>query len=242
MVIYYPILAFMQSIMFGFEKLDPLYFCANVLHLDHLKRSCLFNLFRHLHIHVWNQFILLNARACILITVGMTFSYFRILKQLKVNPGLARDPYRSFKIYQQLRIVLCLLWDNVNTVIGTCLVNGFFMVILGLCGSIFAFKSGNKIVPLMFFTILTIAMLGVLFSFRLACFMLDFSNDLLHSWSRIQIKRNEGYFSRKVRACKPLYIKAGNVGVISKRMQAKYLFSLLESTLNVLLILSDWIL
>lgn len=240
MVFYYPILAFMQSLMFGFENLDPLYFCADALHLENLKRSWTFTIFRHLHLHVWNQFILLNARACILITVGMTFSYFQILKQLNLNIALAKDVTRSFKIYQRLRIILCLLWANVNTVIGSCLANGFLMVILGTCGSIFAFKSGNNIVPLLFFTILTIAMFAVLVSFKFACFMLDFSSNLLHRWKVTQIRRNFGYLNKKIRACRPLFIKAGSVGIISKRMQAKYLSALLESTLNVLLILSGW--
>ncbi len=231
MVISYPIFGILQALMFGVGNLDLMYFNVSTLQLKGLQDSLCFNILRHLHLHIYTQWMLLSARACILIPVGMTLIFFQILVELKTYVAFERFGsfyHHSYKIYQELRIVICLLWGNINTVLGNSLAIGFLMNIFGTCGSILTFRLGYKIVPLVLFGISASLICGILVGLKMSCFLFKTSNDILCKWVQNRPRWNSRLYLRVVRACQPLYVKAGNVAVITEKLQAEYLFCLVR--------------
>lgn len=229
------------SIVYGFAQCGPLYIIfPNV----GLRKSPVFIIIKLVYYFTLFQWMLYNGRTCMLLTTGMSISLFRILRRLKskpvYNPGSINV---LLKLYREISLVLSLLGEHTNSMLGKCLTGCYFIIAVGPCCSILSLRSYPYKLSLAFILTSIMAFGSVLFVFKYCSNLLSSSRFILKRWKDgcKEWRNFEGKVCyRKVISCRLLVTKAGNISVISNKLAQGYFNSLLLDCMNVFIISSAY--
>ncbi len=179
----YPIIGLIISVFYVFGQLDPLYLFVNEYHLTTIKESYWFFWLRLFCFIIISQWILHSARTCILITVGMSVAFLRLLRNVKrANLQNPQSLEKIVRFYRKLSILLSLLSRLTNSIIGIFLGLAYFFIAGGICCLIFGIKEKDPKMILVFSNTTLGIICGLLFQFKMGDFLYCSSKFILNRW------------------------------------------------------------
>lgn len=241
LVIAYTVFALILALLYGFGQYDPLYFLYPKMTLG---TSFVFSIIRQIYFLISFQWIFLNGRTCVLLTIGMSVSFIRVLSNLKSKPVQSQSQVKALiRLYREFSIMLSLLSRHTNSMLGKCLVGIYVVIALGLNCAILGLKKGAPKLFITFTVVMLTAFCSVLFIFKIGCFIYYTSEVFLKRWQD-RCTQWRGFrgtiLRREVTCCRPLMIKAGDISVINGSLAQGYLNALLLDSMNVLIICSTY--
>lgn len=238
--ILYPCFGLICSVFYVFGKFDIMYLLANKFNFTVVQESNWFFLVR-LHCSViYSQWMLHNARTCIFITVGMSISLIKLLLNLKSTgiPTLQKLE-TLLQFYRELSVLLSLLTRITNKILGNILGLAYLMIAAGMCCFVFEFKQKDPKMIIVFLFITVVLFCAVLFLFKIGDFLYCSSSFILKRW-RNQCSKWQHFkgkvLLREIDSCRLLMVKAGEISVVTAKLQQGFLNALLQDSITAFLI------
>lgn len=237
----YPVIALILAFFYGFGKFDCLHFLYPEMSPMF---SFLFSAIRKVYFFLAFQWIFLNGRACLLITLEFSVTYVRILGRLKQKPVSTLNALPILiRFYRELSIVLSLIFEHMNTMIGACLSGGYLTILLGTCCAVWGVKQGSYKLFFTFSGLTMATFCAVRFIFLIGDFLQRTSQLILKRWE-IRCMEERSFKAklliREVKCSRLLMSKAGKISMISKSLEESYLNAVLQDSMTLLLICSSY--
>lgn len=244
--IFYPVFGAIVFLVYTVLQLDIIYVAAATVKLTSLIWPPVFTLLRVIILQVHCQWLLLNVRASLFIGTSTSIALFRLLAAIKLNSKLAMSQenlVKKFNAYNELAIALTLVSEMANTIFGLTLTLAYIMICAGFCAMVFCVRTSRWIGFSVLGVNLVFILGTVLFIFKIGSFLYETSTCILFNWStglRLQNQRPLLLIQKYVKSLQQLSLKAGNVSVVTVELNKGYFNSLLQNTLNLLLILKQY--
>lgn len=223
-----------------FGQFDPLYLFVNEFNLQIVKESYWFFLFRLCSYLIVVQWMLHNARACIFITVGMNISFIKLLLNLKRESIPTPQAMKAFvQLFRELSLILNLLTCLTNAILEKFLGLSYFLIATGICCLIFGIQENDFKMILVFSFMIVVIFCALLFLFKIGSFLHSSSKFILERWKK-RCSRWQSFegkvLLREIDSCRLLMLKAGDISVITIKLQQGFLNALLQDSATTLLL------
>lgn len=239
----YPVFGLFLSLLFCLLRLDPISFFVALLDIRVLQTSFLATFVRHAIIQLQIQWTLLNGRACIFLAVAMVITLYRLLEELRVSKNLTIiGIWKKVKTYRELYVLLSVVAENGNKLIGHTLSVLFLMVTVANCCIFYDFDNQSSIVSAVFIVIILICFCFGILVFKLGCLLNEESKAILRNF-QVETKLWNGFrgkqLQKTVKALQFLYVKAGSISAITVSLKQGYFDALLQDSISLLLLVKD---
>jgi len=236
----YPFLGLIMAVVYVVGRFDPMYLFVNEFNFKIVQETSLFFILRLYFFLIYIQWMLHSARTCIFITVGMSVSFIRVLLNLiRLSVPNSRSLEKLLHLYRELSVLLSLLTCLTNKILGNILALAYLLIAGGMCCFIYGVKENDPKLIIVFLFIIVGIFLAVLFLFRIGGFIYSSSILILKRW-RNQCSIWQHFkgkiLVREIDCCRLLTIKAGEISVVTRKLQQGFLNALLQDSITFFLI------
>lgn len=186
-------------------------------------------------IHEGQMLIMIIRMLGFLILYQFIIMIFLIRGMLKKSLSL-----NIIKIFQEIEIVLQMLYSAVSALTALILSFAFICTLLCTLTIYVGFKQNNLALalPCLVMTCISIAFVQV--TFAIGCIFFTVSRSLFRKWkTEASLYKQSGVsrtqMSRMVKSLRVIYIPAGNFGIIDTDIKMNYMNNLLENIVDILL-------
>lgn len=186
------------------------------------------------------QWIVLNARACILITCSIAIIFVRIFKTF-ANPNCKAKHQLMSKVrtYNEMSVLFKIVSESVNHVSGFIISLAFFIITISIC-CVFNTVMFRNTETLLLFGVITAMFVGsVVANFEVVSLLFEKSGKVLRGLeleSNKSTGRRDMQLVKIIRSLRTLSIRPGNACVITNGLMRSYFKSLLENTIDLTLL------
>lgn len=181
-----------------------------------------------------------NAKTSIFITVGLILSLIRFLLNFKrAKLPTPQTLETLLHVYRELSILLSSLLEISNKIIGNVLGLAYFLIMMGMFCVIFGIKGNDSKMIIVFLFITVVVFCAVLFIFKFGDFLHSCTFFILKRWRNrcSKWKHVKGkILLREVESCRLIMVKAGEISVITVKLQEGFLNSLLQDSMTALIL------
>lgn len=237
----YPFSSTLISLFFTFGNFDFVYVSMTYFEINSGLSSFLLTYGRHIIYMVQIQWMLLNAKAAIFVTLGIHIGNVKIFK-LMHNSKIIKSSDLSTQIivYKKVSIMLLMLSSMVNTVMGSGMAMEFLITLLGATVFVLGFGSlPNSILATLFVGTFS-SFGGALLMFEIGCYYHTTSRKILVRWKKHARKLHASRrleLEKTVWSCREISVKPAGISVVTVRLMEGYFDALLQNTLTVILLL-----
>lgn len=243
MILEYPFLASLTAYLLVTFYLDPVYVVLCLTSLKWLSKSRILFVIRHVYLHIVAQIMLGHCRFCILLTVGMAVSLFRLIsKQRKTEVFNISGLENQIVSVKNFNVLLTRLIYTVNPILRNILGVSYVLVVTGFCGVIYFANVDNLYFSFGFFVFTILLVVEIIVLFGIGAYLSGTSGQTLRKLKDVSKKwrsQRAMICRAQIKSLRPLHIKAGSFSLVNIDLMKGYLSALLESCINALLLMNS---
>lgn len=226
--------ALSTTLMFVLSNFDPIYTLLVLFKLGHLTNSMFLKVFRLLYWLYFAQLVTTSIRYLAILGSYQGLVRCILLKRLTNGPSLAS----GITCYREIIIVSNIVKKFEIKATATGFTIGYIVVIVSVLTLVSGLRKGNVARIAFAFGLICLGMAILEIIFICGCSYRNNSQEILAIWKN-QLDKKSRYKIKLMKSLPLLSIPAGSVGIIDKYIKVNFLNSLLQSLINVMVIMKD---